>query len=71
MSLKDFFLENSQASMMRVLSLMAVVAAICLAAYGIYENRDLTGLTALCSAFLAAGFGGKILQKNIEGKKDQ
>lgn len=65
--LKDLFSEKGNISMMRLLSLMSVVAAIVIAILGIcHESVDYSGLTLLCSAFLGAGFTGKVIQKRFE-----
>jgi hypothetical protein len=68
--IKELFSENSPISMLRLLSLISVLAAVAIAAFGIYAGRDLMGLAALCAVFITAAFGGKVLQKNME-RKDQ
>lgn len=52
--------------MTRAMSLICIICACVIACYGIYIGRDLMGLAALCSAFIAPAFAGKVIQKNIE-----
>ena len=53
--------------MMRVMSILALLAAIGIAFAGLAHTPvDYSGLTLLCSAFLSAAFGGKVMQKRIE-----
>lgn len=67
--LRQLFSDKGNVSMMRVLSLTCVIAACCIAMYGLHQvNVDYSGLTLLCSAFLSAGIGGKIVQKVQEVK---
>ena len=71
--MKDFirqlFSESGNISMMRVLSLICVLAACGIAIYGLNAPVvDYSGLTLLCSTFLGAGIGGKVAQKIQEVK---
>lgn len=69
--LKALFSEHGSVSMMRLMSLICCVAAIVIAFVGINKPLiDYSGLGLLCSAFLGAGFGGKVLQKKVEVEKD-
>lgn len=53
--------------MMRVLCIMAMIAAIGIAFAGVAHTPvDYSGLTLLCTAFLSAAMGGKVMQKRIE-----
>lgn len=59
--------ENSTVSTMRVMSLISVITAICIAFYGMSKATiDYSGLALLCGTFLGAAFGGKVLQKKSE-----
>ena len=66
--LKDLFSENGNASMVRLLALLAVVGGIGMGFYGIHLNSDLEKLSKLCSVFVLAGLGAKIGQKFLEKK---
>lgn len=60
--------EKSPISTTRFMGLICVFCACGLAMYGIYMNRDLVGLAALCTAFIAPAFAGKVTQKFIENR---
>lgn len=60
--------DEGNTSMMRFLSLLNVITAIIIALYGVINNKDLGNISMLCSAFLGAGVGGKVLQKVSEVK---
>lgn len=55
-----------ETSAMRVGMLVAVFAGCGLGFLGLYRDANLIELTALVSAYLAAGFGGKVWQKGKE-----
>lgn len=57
--LRALFSEGSQVSMMRVMSLLALL----MGGYLAYVGKD-----ACVSIFVIAAFGGKVLQKGIEIK---
>lgn len=59
--------EKSKVSSMRLMSLISLLTACLIAGFGLYLKLDLLGLAALCGVFVSAAFGGKILQKNMEG----
>lgn len=69
--LKALFSENASVSSMRVMSMMALLAAIAFGVIGLCRQGaiDYSGLTMLCSAFLSAAFIGKVSQKSIEAKQ--
>lgn len=74
-SIKDFLSklvsQNPGVSTLRVMSLLSLVTAICIAAYGMHKVPiDYSGLSLLCGTFLGAAFGGKIAQKSQEKKDD-
>lgn len=63
----ELFSESGGVSMMRVMSIICVIAAVAIAIIGL--NRipvDYSGLSLLCSSFLAGAFGGKLAQKKTE-----
>lgn len=66
---KDLFSESSDVSMTRFLSFISVISAVLVAFVSIYKNADLSDATLLCSAFLAAGFTGKVMQRSIESQE--
>lgn len=67
--LKDLLSDSGRVSMMRLMSLLSLLAAICIAVIGLNKPTiDYSGLSLLCGAFLSAAFGGKIAQKSIEAK---
>ena len=64
---KQLFSENSGVSMMRIMSILALLAGIGIALYGMTKLPvDYSGITLLTSVFLSAAFGGKVMQKRIE-----
>lgn len=67
----DLLREDSRISSLRAMSLLTCVLACLIACYGVYKGADLTGLSALCGVFLAAAFGGKVVQKSVELKVDR
>lgn len=60
--------DTGDISMMRFLSLLNIVAAIVIALYSVFNNKNLSEATVLCSVFLGAGIGGKVIQKVSETK---
>jgi hypothetical protein len=65
--LMDLFSENGAISMMRVMSLIALLIGGALAFVGLSKLPvDYSGISILVSVFLSAAFGGKVLQKRIE-----
>jgi len=67
--LKDLLSESGRVSMMRLMSLLSLLASIAIAIIGLNKPIvDYSGLSLLCGAFLSAAFGGKIAQKSIEVK---
>ena len=68
MRLKELFVEsNGKLSAMRVMSMTCCLTAIGIAMYGISKpSTDYSGLSLLCSTFLTAAMGGKIMQKRLE-----
>ena len=69
--MRDFlvklFGENTGVSMMRVMSILALLAGITIAFVGINKVPiDYSGISLLVSVFLSAAFGGKVMQKRIE-----
>lgn len=59
--LKSLFSENSDISMMRLMSLMSLL----IGAYLAVKGHDIS-----VGVFVYAAFGGKAVQKYIESKKD-
>ncbi len=67
--LKSLFSEKSEVSMVRVMSLLSLLTAICIAIAGMLKSTpDYSGLSMLCGAFLSAAFFGKVAQKHAESK---
>lgn len=67
----EFFSEQGDLSMTRLLSFICVLSAMSIALFGILCNRDLGDVSMLCGAFLAAAFGGKIMQKRVECENER
>ena len=65
---KELLSENSPLSTTRVMAFIALFAGVGIAAYGLYMNRDLGGLSALCAVFVGSAFGAKTVSKFIETK---
>lgn len=67
--LVQLFSENGNVSMMRIMSLLACLAAIGIAIAGMLQPViDYSGISMLAGTFLAAAFAGKALQKGSEVK---
>lgn len=64
----ELLAENGQISTMRVMSLIALFIGSFLALYGIYENKDLSGVAQLVAVFVGAAFTAKVTQKLVETK---
>ena len=64
--IRDLLSSDSKLSSLRVMAFLALFAGIGIAMYGLYMNRDMVGLSALCGVFVAAAFGGKVSQKILE-----
>lgn len=60
--------EKGDVSLMRVMALSCVAVSSIIAIYGVYSNRDLFDIAALCAVFLGAAFTGKVSQKYMEKK---
>lgn len=61
--------DNGSVSCMRTMSLLCCLAAICIAVMGLNKPQpDYSGLALICTTFLGAAFGGKVVQKSIEAK---
>lgn len=66
--IRELLDPKSSISSMRLLSFISLLTGCLLAAYGLYANKDLLGLAALCSVFVGAAFTGKAIQKSMESK---
>lgn len=67
--MRELFSESGSISMLRIMSLLACLAAIGIAIAGMLQPViDYSGLSMLCGTFLAAAFAGKVLQKGAEVK---
>lgn len=67
MKFRELITENGKLSMMRVMSLLCCLTAIGIAVIGLNKPVvDYSGLSLLCSTFLTAAMGGKIMQKRLE-----
>ena len=67
--LRKLFSEGGDVSMMRVMSILSLLAGIGIAFYGMSKLPvDYSGISLLTSVFLSAAFGGKVLQKSQEVK---
>ena len=64
--LREILSNKSDVSSMRLMAIIALLLAGYIAIRGLETHADLSGLSMLCGAFLAAAFGGKAIQKNIE-----
>ncbi|MEB3189698.1 MAG: hypothetical protein VKL42_05065 [Snowella sp.] len=59
--------NNGNNSAMRLMSLIALIAAICFGSYTLVNSKDVGSVgTNITFAFLAASFGGKAAQKFAE-----
>jgi hypothetical protein len=65
--LSKLFSEDGGVSMMRVMSILSLLAGIAIAFVGLGKVPvDYSGIALLTSAFLGAAFGGKVMQKRVE-----
>jgi uncharacterized membrane protein YiaA len=65
--LRELFNEGGTVSMMRLMSILALLAGIAVAIIGLNKPVvDYSGISLVVSVFLSAAFGGKVLQKRIE-----
>jgi hypothetical protein len=69
--MKDFFSqlfsENGRVSMMRVMSIISLLAGVGVAFVGLDKTPvDYSGISLVVSVFLGAAFGGKVMQKRVE-----
>lgn len=68
---RELFGEKGDLSMMRVMSFLCVTGAIYVAVIGLGKpSVDYSGLSLLCSTFLAAAMGGKVAQKRLENESN-
>ncbi len=67
---RDLLSEDSKLSSMRFMALICVLAALLIAAYGIYKDRDLMGIATLVGAFLGPAFAAKVFSKSIENRPE-
>jgi hypothetical protein len=66
--LKDMFSESPEVSEMRVMALLALIAAAGIAFYGLHLGKDPSNLASLCGAFVGPAFIGKAWQRGREKK---
>lgn len=70
--MKSFFRQllsdKGDLSMTRFLSLVCMAAAILICMYVVYKEQPLDSAVGIVSTFLAAGFGGKVVQSFAENK---
>lgn len=65
--MKNMFNENTRVSSMRVMAMMCCVTAIVIGIVGLFKPApDYSGLSLLCTTFLATAFGAKVIQKRTE-----
>lgn len=69
--IKELLSDKSSISSMRLMSLISLICGCGLGWYGLYSGKDLIGLSALCSAFIAPAFAAKFGQKLVENKNSQ
>lgn len=66
--LRDLFSDKGSVSMVRVMSLIAIIISGYIAIRGLEMHSDINGLAMLCGVFLSAAFAGKVTQKMVETK---
>lgn len=64
--IREILSSDSPVSSMRLMAIISLLCGCFLGAFGLYMGRDLLGLAALCSVFVTAAFGGKVIQKTME-----
>jgi hypothetical protein len=65
---RELLSDKSPISSMRFMSITALLCACGIGVAGLFMGRDLVGLAALCSAFIAPAFAAKFGQKLVESK---
>ena len=64
--------EDSRVSMMRLMSLLALLIGAAIAVYGLAVDCDnLAGIAELVAIFVGAAFTGKVAQKFAESKQNK
>jgi hypothetical protein len=66
--LHELFSDKGSVSMVRVMSLIAIIISGYVAIRGLEMHADINGLAMLCGVFLSAAFAGKVTQKMVETK---
>ncbi len=61
--------DQGDLSMTRFLSMICVFTACGIAVYTLYKGQAGDSIVGLVSTFLAAGFGGKVVQRFAESKE--
>lgn len=56
---------------MRIMCILSLLVGSFIGIAGLYKGSDLIGLTALCSVFVTAAFGGKAFQKVVEARSNK
>jgi hypothetical protein len=69
--LHQLFSDSGTVSMVRVLSLLCVLAATGIGLKVAAVNGNMSDAAILVSAFLVPAFGGKVWQKSVENEKEK
>jgi hypothetical protein len=69
--LHQLFSDSGTVSMVRVLSLLCVLAATGIGLKVATVNGNMSDAAILVSAFLVPAFGGKVWQKSVENEKEK
>ena len=64
--LSALFSCNDSVSVMRLMSLLSLLAGIAIAIIGMLRGADLKELAWLVGVFVTSAFGGKAMQKGFE-----
>ncbi len=66
---KELLSDVGTVSMTRFLSFTCVLSAVLISLVVVYRGQSLDSAVGIVSVFLAAGFGGKVVQKFAEVKE--
>lgn len=67
--LKQLLSDHNKISMVRVMSLAALITGIAIGLIGVISGNDLTGCAALAGVFVTSAFTAKVTQKFAEKRR--
>lgn len=58
--------NQNDISTVRVMAFISLLTGVSIGLYGVYSNRDLSGIAQVCGVFIGAAFTAKVAQKFAE-----